>query len=79
MLCPNYLPLKCQLRLQQTTVLNISFDCFSEKIRFDVSSESSARQRIHMKHQALFCSIDKSKQVAMSLRDLFKCGNTPNY
>ena len=25
------------------------FHCFSEKIRLDVSSESSARQRIHMK------------------------------
>ena len=24
----------------------------SEKIRLDISSESSARQRIHMKHQA---------------------------
>ena len=30
------------------------FIVFSEKIRFDVSSESSARQRIHMKNQALF-------------------------
>ena len=30
------------------------FHCFSEKIRLDVSSESSARQRIHMKNQALF-------------------------
>ena len=28
----------------------------SEKIRLDVSSESSARQRIHMKNQALFSS-----------------------
>ena len=35
--------------------------CFSEKIRLDVSSESSARQRIHMKNQALFSSEDKSK------------------
>ena len=26
--------------------------CFSEKIRLDISSESSARQRIHMKNQA---------------------------
>ena len=31
-----------------------SFHCFSEKIRLDVSSESSARQGIHMKNQALF-------------------------
>ena len=28
--------------------------CFSEKIRLGVSSESSARQRIHLKHQVLF-------------------------
>ena len=28
------------------------FHCFSEKIRLDVSGESSARQRIHMKNQA---------------------------
>ena len=26
----------------------------SKKIRFDVSCESSAKQRIHMKYQALF-------------------------
>ena len=37
------------------------FHCFSEKIRLDVSSESSARQRIHKKNQALFSSEDKSK------------------
>ena len=30
------------------------FHCFSEKIKLDVSSESSVRQRIHMKNQALF-------------------------
>ena len=34
-------------------------NCFSEKIRLDVSGESSARQRIHMKNQALFSSKDK--------------------
>ena len=28
--------------------------CFSQIIRFDISCESSARQRIHTKHQALF-------------------------
>ena len=32
----------------------IFFHCFSEKIRLDISCESSARQRIHMKHQVLF-------------------------
>ena len=30
------------------------FHCSPEKIRLDISCESSARQRIHMKHQALF-------------------------
>ena len=45
---------------------------FSEKIRFDVSSESSAaRQRIHMKNQALFSSKDKSKKFKCHLQFLF--------
>ena len=43
------------------------FHCFSEKIRLDVSSESSARQRIHLKHQALFSSRDKSKKLKCRL------------
>ena len=41
--------------------------CFSEKIRLDISSESSARQRIHMKNQALFSSKDKSKKIKCCL------------
>ena len=45
-------PLNRRPRVQQTTFINI-FYCFSEKIRLDVSSESFARQRIHMKNQAL--------------------------
>ena len=40
---------------------------FSEKVRLDVSSESSARQRIHLKHQALFFSKDKSKKLKCCL------------
>ena len=40
-----------------------NFSCFSEKIRLDVSSEFSARQRIHMKNEALFSSKDKSKKI----------------
>ena len=43
------------------------FHHFSEKIRLDVSSESSARQRIHMKYQALFSSKDKSKKLKCHL------------
>ena len=52
--------LKCHL-------LQFLFRCFSEKIRLDVSSESSARQRIHMKNQALFPSKDKSKKLKCHL------------
>ena len=37
------------------------------KIRLDVSSESSARQRIHMKNQELFSSKDKSKRLKCGL------------
>ena len=40
---------------------------FSEKIRLDVASESSARQRIHMKNQALFSSKDESKKLKCRL------------
>ena len=43
------------------------FIVFSEKIRLDVSSESSARQRIHLKHQALFSSEYKSKKLKCHL------------
>ena len=38
-----------------------TFSLFSEKIRLDISCESSARQMIHMKHQALF----SLKDIAM--------------
>ena len=50
----------------------IFFHCFSEKIRLDFSSESSARQRIHMKNQALFSSKDKSKT-----RNVTVCNKCP--
>ena len=43
------------------------FIVFSEKIRLNVSSESSARQRIHMKNQALFSSKDKGKKLKCRL------------
>ena len=39
-------------KLQQTTFYFTFF--FSEKLRFDISCESSAEQTIHMKCQALF-------------------------
>ena len=39
-------------------ILEKCFHCFSEKIRLDISCESSARLRIHIKHEALFFSKD---------------------
>ena len=41
----------------------ILFHCFSVKTRLDISCESSARQRIYMKDQALFSSKDKNKKI----------------
>ena len=43
------------------------FFIISEKIRLDVSNESSARQRIHIKNQELFSSKDKSKKLKCRL------------
>ena len=51
----------------QQTFINIFSLFFYEKIRHNVSSESSARQRIHMKNQALFSSKDKSKKLKCCL------------
>ena len=39
----------------------VFFHCFSDKIMLDISCESSAKQRIHIKYQALFSSKDKSE------------------
>ena len=44
----------------------IVFHCFSDKIVLDISCDSSAWQRIHMKHQALFFLKDKSKIIKVS-------------
>ena len=49
------------------------FKRFSEKIRLDISCESSARQRIHMKHQALFSSKDKGKKLKCRLLQFLFC------
>ena len=57
---------------------------FLEKIRLDVSSESSARQRIHMKNQALLSLKDKSKKIKCRLLQFlfgairFKVNGHPN-
>ena len=52
--------------LQQKTFINM-FRCFSEKMRLDISCESSAWLRIHMKNQALFSSKYKSKKLKCRL------------
>ena len=41
--------------------------CPGELIMLDISCESSAWQRIHMKHQALFSLKDKSKKLKCCL------------
>ena len=53
--------LKRQSRLQQTTSIT-TFSLFFRENKDLISCQSSARQRIHMKHQALFSSKDNSKQ-----------------
>ena len=60
-------------------ILKYFFHCFSEKIRLDVSSESSALQRIHMKNQALFSSKDKSQKIKMSSAAVFAWHFRVNY
>ena len=47
-----------------------NFSLFSEKIRLDVSSEASARQRININNQALVSSKDKSKKLKWCLLQL---------
>ena len=61
------LALRAPIRTAADGIYKYFFLCFSEKIRLVVSSESSARQRIHMKNQALFSSKDKSKQLKCRL------------
>ena len=58
---------KAPIRTAADDSLKYFFIVFSEKIRLDVSRESSARQRIHMKNQALFSSKDKSKNLKCRL------------
>ena len=65
------LHVKCQSRLQQITFMKIFFQCLSEKIRLDISCESSARQRIHMTHQALFSLKAESKKIKVSSAAIF--------
>ena len=47
------------------------FHSVSEKIRLDDSSESSARQKTHMKNQAFFSLKDKRQKIKMSSAAIF--------
>ena len=66
-----YLTLKTPIKTAADDSHIYFFIVFSEKIRLDVSSESSARQRFRMKNQALFSSKDKSKKIKMSSAAIF--------
>ena len=59
------------LKVPITTAADDIHKYFSEKIRLDISCESSTGQRIHMKHQALFSLRDKSKEIVSSAAFLF--------
>ena len=61
------LSMKAPITTAADDIYKYFFHCFSEKVRLDVSSECSARQRIHMKNQALFSSKDKSKKLKCRL------------
>ena len=55
------LTLKAPITTATDNIHKYFFHCFSEKIRLDVSSEFSAKQRIHKKYQALFFLQKKKK------------------
>ena len=52
-------------------ITTVADDIHKGKIRLDISHESSARQRIHIKHQALFSSKDKSEKHKVSSAAIF--------
>ena len=67
MLVDSVLALKALIATAADDIHKYFFIVFQKKIRLDVSSASSARQRIHMKNQALFSSKDKSKKLKCRL------------
>ena len=60
---PSSLTLKEPITTAAYNIHKYFFIVFQRKIRVDVSSESSAKQRIHMKNQALFSSKDECKKL----------------
>ena len=59
--------LKAPITTAADDIYKYLFIVFLEKVILDVLSESSARQRIHLKHQALFFSKDKCKKLKCRL------------
>ena len=55
-------PLKRQTKIAADDIL-IFYFYLSKKIRLDISSESSARQRIHMKYQVLVSLENNKKSI----------------
>ena len=61
------LTLKAPITTAADDIYKYFFIVLQKKKRLDVSSESSAMQRIHTKNQALFSSKDKSKKLKCCL------------
>ena len=61
------LPLNAPITTAADDIHKYFFIVFLEKIRLDISSESSARQRIHMENQVLVSSNDKNKKLKCRL------------
>ena len=66
-----YVTFKAPITTAADDIHKYFFIVFLEKIRLDISCESSARQRIHMKNQVLFSSKYKSKKIKMSSAAVF--------
>ena len=58
----NVLTLKAPNKMATDDIL-IFYCCLSKKIRLDFSCESSAQQRIHLKHQVLFSLKNNEKNI----------------
>ena len=65
------LTLKAPIMTAADDIHKYCFYCLSEKIKLDVSREYFARQRIHVKNQALFSSKDKNKKIKMASAAIF--------
>ena len=61
------LTIKAPVTTAADDIYEYFFIVFQKKIRLDISCESSAWQRFHMKHQALFPDKDKSKKIKCRL------------